>query len=93
MPDNRKNLQVHQPTLQGDDANDGNGWPEPLTDPSSPLKMVVSSGSRGSQNGFQAMSTSRQNDVSLPEGRSSVQGVGKDGLSVPVKVTTGNSLA
>lgn len=92
MPDLRRNLQVKQDTVQGDDVNDGNGWPTPLTDPSSPLKMVVSNGSRGEISGIAATSTSRQNDVSTPEGRSSIQGISVDGLTISIKKTVGDSL-
>lgn len=92
MPDVRKNLQVRQPNIEGVDVNDDNGWPTPLSDPSNPLKMVVSNGSRGETSYIDALSTSRQNDVSIPEGRSSVQGVSKDDLKIAVKVTENNSL-
>lgn len=71
MPDLRKNLQVRQPGIQGDDVNDSNGWPTPLSDPSSPLRMAVTNGQSGSQSNFDPTSTSVQNDLSLAEGRSS----------------------
>lgn len=70
-PDVRKNLQVRQPGIEGYESADKNGWPEPLVDPSDPLKLVVTAGSSGSQNNFQAMATSGQNDLSLTEGRTS----------------------
>lgn len=74
MPDLRKNLQVRQPTNQGDDVNDGNGWPTPLTDPSSPLKMVVTSGGNGTQTNKDLISTSQQDagEHQLSEGQGSV---------------------
>lgn len=72
MPDNRVNLQIHQPGIEGDDVNDGNGWPKPLVSPLDPLKMTVTNGKNGTQRNFDPVSTSRQNDLSLSEGRSSV---------------------
>jgi hypothetical protein len=93
MPDNRRNLQVRQPGIEGYDPSDKNGWPVPLSDPGSALKVVVHSGMRGETKDFQAMKTSRQNDVSLPEGHSKVRGVSRDEISIKVKKTVGNSLA
>lgn len=64
MPDNRRNLQVNQPGIEGNDVNDKNGWPTPLTDPSNPVKMAVTSGSNGEQKNFDPTSTSKP---SVPE--------------------------
>ena len=75
MPDNRKNLQVRQPGIEGYDVADKNGWPTPLTDPSNPLKMAVTNGSSGEQKNFDPVSTSRQKELSLPEGSSKGPGV------------------
>lgn len=69
-PNLRKNLQVHQPGIEGDDVNDGNGWPSPLSDPSNPLKMAVTNGSSGEQRNFDPTSTAGQNQLSLAEGSS-----------------------
>lgn len=60
MPDNRRNLQVNQPGIQGNKEVDQNGWPTPLTDPSNPVKMAVTSGSNGEQKNFDPVSTSKQ---------------------------------
>lgn len=92
MPDNRRNLQVNQTGLKGNEQVDENGWPTPLSDQSNPLRLVVRDGSRGSINEFKAMTTSRQGDVSIPEGRSKVEGEKVDDLTVKVKVTNNNSL-
>lgn len=93
MPDNRKNLQVEQPGIEGYATADKNGWPTPLADPSNPLKFVVSNGSRGETKDFRAMETSRQGEHSLPEGQGGVKREGIDDLSVKVKVTKNDSLA
>lgn len=92
MPDNRVNLQTNQ-SFEGNAVNDGNGWPTPLVNPAGTLSVKIEDGKRGSQTNIQAMSTSRQNDVSLPEGRSKVQGVNRTELSVSIKKTVGDSLA
>lgn len=92
MPDNRNNLQVRQPGIEGYDVSDKNGWPTPLNSPLNPLKMVVSNGSRGEQRDFKAMATSRQNDLSKPEGSGSVSRPGLAPLDVSIKKTVGNSL-
>lgn len=68
MPDNRVNLQINQPHIEGNEVNDKNGWPTPLSDPSSPLKMTVTKGSNGSQKNFDPVSTSVQSQLSLAEG-------------------------
>lgn len=73
MPDNRVNLQSNQPGIEGQRLSDENGWPSPLTDPSSPLKVAVTNGSNGSQKNFDPVSTSRQNELSLAEGSSSAK--------------------
>jgi len=70
MPDNRPNLQVKQPTIQGYGPDDQNGWPNPLTDPSSPLKVAVTNGSNGSQRNFDPVATQGQDQLSLAEGHS-----------------------
>lgn len=92
MPDNRPNLQVNQ-LFEGNDVNDQNGWPVPLVKPSGTLRVVISDGQRGQTRSFQAMATSRQNDVGSPETKTSVPRDGIDGLSVSIKKTDGNSLA
>lgn len=58
MPDNRPNIQVNQPGIQGNKEEDKNGWPTPLTDPSSPIKVAVTNGSNGEQKNFDPVSTS-----------------------------------
>lgn len=60
MSDTRKNLQVRQPGIEGYDVSDKNGWPTPLTDPSSPLKFSVTNGSNGTQKNFDPTTTSQQ---------------------------------
>ena len=60
MPDNRRNLQVNQPGIQGNEELDKNGWPTPLCDPSNPVKMAVVNGSNGEQKNFDPTSTSKQ---------------------------------
>lgn len=87
MVDVRRNLQVKQTGVEGDRQIDENGWPDALNDPSDPLKLVVTDGKLGEQREFKAMATSRQDDVSLPEGRSKIQGTSPDDLSIKVKVT------
>lgn len=72
-PDLRRNLQVNQPGIEGNDVNDNNGWPTPLTDRSSLLKMKVTNGLNGEQKDFKAMSTSTQNELSLAEGSSAIK--------------------
>jgi hypothetical protein len=67
MPDLRRNLQTNQ-SFEGNEVNDGNGWPVPLCDPSNPLKMKVTNGQNGSQRDFKAMSTDGQDKLSLAEG-------------------------
>lgn len=91
MPDNRRNLQTQWKGIEGTETIDKNGWPTPLNDPSNPLKIKVTHGSRGEQKDFKAMKTSRQDDVSLPEGRSSVKGVKRDDLDIDVKKTVNDS--
>lgn len=72
-PDLRKNLQVRQPGIEGYDDADKNGWPEPLVDPSNPLKMAVTMGSNGEQRNFEAMATDGQDQLSLTEGSSVIK--------------------
>lgn len=69
MPENRRNLQVRQGETQGYESIDKNGWPVPLSDPTDPLKLKVTTGSNGEQKNIRAMSTSRQNELSLTEGK------------------------
>lgn len=57
MPDNRRSLQVNQPNVIN---LPDNNWPEPLTDPSNPLKMTVTNGGNGTQKNFDPISTSQQ---------------------------------
>lgn len=73
MPDNRPNLQIAQPHIEGYETADKNGWPTPLVDPSSPLKMKVTNGSNGEQKNIQAMSTSSKGELSLAEGSSDIK--------------------
>lgn len=70
MPDNRPNIQIAQPHIEGYDVADKNGWPTPLVDPSNPLKLKVTNGSAGEQKNIQAMSTSSKGELSLTEGSS-----------------------
>lgn len=72
MPDNKRNLQIRQPGIEGYDVDDKNGWPTPLTDPSNPLRMKVTNGSNGTLSNFDPTSTSGQAGLSLPEGKSTV---------------------
>lgn len=72
MPDNRKNVQVAQPGIEGYDTADKNGWPTPLVSPLDPLKVTVTNGSNGEQKNIQAMSTDGQDKLSLSEGRAYV---------------------
>lgn len=72
MPDTRRNLQVNQPGIEGNEPNDKNGWPTPLTSPLDPLKIKVTNGSNGSQSFKTLMATQGQDQLSLTEGRSSV---------------------
>ncbi len=68
-PDLRRNLQVNQPHIEGNEVNDKNGWPDPLCDDSSPLKMAVTNGSNGEQRNFEAMACDGQDQLSLTEGK------------------------
>ncbi len=70
-PDVRRNLQVNQDGIQGNEEVDKNGWPTPLCDPSNPLKLTVTNGSNGEQRNFDPTSTDGQDQLSLTEGRSS----------------------
>lgn len=74
MPDNRETLQVNQPDIINLPETN---WPDPLVDPSSKLKMVVTTGGNGTQKNFDPVSTSIQDQLSLAEGQ-------------PVKVNMGN---
>lgn len=79
MPDNRVNLQINQPGIEGNDVNDKNGWPVPLTDPSSPLKMAVTNGSNGEQRNFDPVATKGQDQLSLTEGKVGVSTMASQG--------------
>lgn len=70
MPDNRPNIQVRQPGIEGYDTADKNGWPDPLVSPLSPLKMAVTNGSNGTRKNFDPVTTSQQDlgQHHLPEG-------------------------
>ena len=70
MPDNRRNLQINQPGIQGNETVDKNGWPTPLTDPSNPLRVKVTNGSNGEQRNFDPVTTSQQRAAGhhAPEG-------------------------
>lgn len=72
MPDNRPNLQVRQPGIEGYEVADKNGWPDPLVSPLNPLKMVVTNGQNGSQKNFDPTSTAGQDQLSLTEGKAVV---------------------
>lgn len=61
----RKNGQVVQPNVEF--SPDNNGWPEPLTDPSTPYKIAVNDGKNGEVKDMDGMKTS-QDTWSLPEG-------------------------
>lgn len=69
MPDNRKNLQVAQPGIEGYEVADKNGWPDPLVSPLNPLRVAVTNGQSGTQKNFDPTSTSRQKELSLAEGQ------------------------
>lgn len=71
MPDNRSNIQVRQEGIEGYADADKEGWPNPLVDPASQLKVKVTNGSSGTQKDFRAMATDGQEKLSLAEGRSS----------------------
>ena len=93
MADYLPNLQVKQQNVEGYDVSDKNGWPTPLVDPAGQLKIKVENGSRGSTKDFKAMRTSRQDDVSLPEGHAKVSGEGLDGLKIEITVNDNDSLS
>lgn len=69
MPDNRPSIQVNQPDIINIPETN---WPTPLADPSSQLKVKVTHGSNGSQEMKTLMATDGQDQLSLAEGRSSV---------------------
>jgi hypothetical protein len=95
MSDNRRNLQVGQPGIEGNETVDNNGWPTPLNDRTNTLKVVITDGKRGQTKDFRAMSTSGQGELSLPEGHShpSKDSSYDSDLTIKVKKTVGNSLA
>jgi len=64
----RPNLQTNQ-SFEGNEEVDKNGWPVPLCDPSSPLKMKVTNGQMGEQRNFDPVSTQGQDQLSLTEGK------------------------
>lgn len=72
MPSNRRNLQINQPGIEGNEPVDKNGWPTPLTSPLDPLKMKVTNGSNGSQSYKTIFATAGQDQLSLTEGKASV---------------------
>lgn len=76
--DLRKNMQVVQPNVEY--TPDNNGWPEPLTDPSSPLKQSVTNGRNGEQNNMEDLRTSQMKETGhhLPEGRFQAQATQAD---------------
>lgn len=83
MPDNRINLQVPQPGIEGYGVDDKNGWPDPLSSPLNPLKMAVTNGSNGEQKNFDPVATAGQDQLSLTEGKvgvstTAVQGGNQD---------------
>ena len=84
MVDIRKNGQVVQPNVE--QMPDDNGWPEPLTDPSTPYKIGVTNGKNGEQTQMDGMKTS-QDIWSLTEGKSggavTPEADGQDGQRAP----------
>lgn len=56
--DLRKNLQVKQPNMEY--PPEGNGWPEPLTSPSNPLRIGVTNGKNGESTMNDGVQTSQQ---------------------------------
>lgn len=69
MPDNRETLQVNQPDIINLPENN---WPDPLVDPSSKLRMVVTNGKNGEQSSKQILATDGQEKLSLAEGKAYV---------------------
>lgn len=77
-PDIRKNGQVVQPNVE--QTPDNNGWPEPLTDPSTPYKIAVTDGKNGEQSNMDGLKTS-QDIWSLTEGNAGSGNSEADGVS------------
>ena len=78
----QKGGQVVQPNIEL--PPDNNGWPDPLTDPSSPYKVSVTNGKNGEQNNMDKTETSQATTGGwhLAEGRSGgaeTQPAGLDG--------------
>jgi hypothetical protein len=73
----RKNGQVVQPNVEF--VPDNNGWPEPLTDPSTPYRISVTNGKNGESKMDDGLKTS-QDAWHLPEGTTPVSAVQPDGL-------------
>lgn len=71
MPDNRDNVQVKQPGIEGYETADKNGWPDPLVSPLNPLTVKVTNGQSGTQSNKDIISTDGQEKLSLAEGRGS----------------------
>lgn len=68
MSDQLKNFQTKQPHIEY--PPEGNGWPEPLTDPSSPLGKKVTVGRNGeSMEGQVTTSQQREGAHHAPEGK------------------------
>lgn len=66
LRDLRKNGQVVQPDVEN--MPDDNGWPKPLTDPSTPYKIGVTNGKNGEQSNVDPKIS--QDSWSLTEGKS-----------------------
>lgn len=73
----RKNGQVVQPSTEY--VPDNNGWPDPLTDESSPYRVTVTNGKNGESKMDDGLKTS-QDAWHLPEGTTPVSAVQPEGL-------------
>lgn len=71
----RKNGQVVQPNIEY--TPDDNGWPEPLTDPSTPYKIGVTNGKNGET--MQVDTKTSQDSWHLPEGAPGAGGTQPEG--------------
>ena len=60
-PKLRDNLQVKQPHIAYEP--EGNGWPEPLTDPSDPIRQKVTVGNNGETKNITPIATSQQKET------------------------------
>jgi hypothetical protein len=69
-PKLQDNLQVAQPNVE--QLPEGNGWPTPLTDESSPLKQSITNGRNGESNNMEDLRTSQMKEGGhhLAEGQS-----------------------